>query len=173
MVQCDEAVRRSLHMPVKVYVMIGIAGSGKTTTSKIIADSIGAEIFSSDAIREEIYGDESIQGNSKEVFDILYRRATYEAASNGCPVILDATNISRKNRKNIFKAFKNVNAEFIAVVMDTPFIKCLEQNNMRSRNVPEQIIRTQNIHFQFPSVEEGFDQIWVYKSSCGKFKKIL
>ena len=40
-------------------MLVGVAGSGKSTVAKQIAQKSGAHIHSSDAIRAEIYGDEN------------------------------------------------------------------------------------------------------------------
>lgn len=58
----------------KLFMMIGIPASGKTSLAEQIAKSEGAEIVSSDSIRKELYGDESIQGDSNKVFRILQDR---------------------------------------------------------------------------------------------------
>lgn len=158
MPQCDEMIRKSLKPRVAVYIMIGVAGSGKSTAAKKLAEETGAEIFSSDAIRAELYGDESIQGNNKEVFDILYRRAVYEA-SFGCPVIIDATGLTKKTRRFTMNAFRNLNAEFIAVFVNTPLEKALAQNANRVRVVPDEVINRHFAQLVKPTLEEGFSKI--------------
>lgn len=147
-------------MGTQVYIMIGPAGTGKTTAAKVLAKKTNAEIFSSDAIREELYGDEAIQGDSKEVFNILFRRARFEAAYQ-CPVIIDATNLTRKYRKWCMNHFKNFNfpVDFYAVVIDTPIEQAKKRNANRKRNVPEEVIDRQYKQFQYPKLDEGFKKI--------------
>ena len=84
-----------------LILLVGIPGSGKTTYAKnYIERNANAIHLSSDAIRKELYGDENIQGNPAEVFSLMQKRAV-EALNNGCGVLYDATNITRKDRANI------------------------------------------------------------------------
>lgn len=78
--------------------MVGLSGSGKSTFSKGIAEQIApSEVFSSDKIREELYGDESIQGKPQKIFDILHKRV-FSALKDGKNCIYDATNLKQKDR---------------------------------------------------------------------------
>ena len=77
-----------------LYVVIGLPGAGKDywiehNKSK---DDI---VVSSDAIREEIFGDANNQDHNGEVFDIMFNR-TRKALVNGKNVFYNATNINRK-----------------------------------------------------------------------------
>ena len=55
-------------------MMVGLVGSGKSTYAKQLSDDINAIICNSDAIREELCGDENSQDNNDEVFKILHSR---------------------------------------------------------------------------------------------------
>ena len=143
-----------------LYWMIGISGSGKSTIAEKLSKEKNAYIISSDKIREELYGDENIQGDPQEVFKRVHSRIlTY--LSTGFDVIYDATNISFKNRKKLFKLLKDkyINARNIAVVMTTPLNICINNNNSRARVVPENVIMKQYKSFNIPFFEEGFDEI--------------
>jgi predicted kinase len=144
------------------YWMIGISGSGKTEVAKQISKEKNAVLLSSDAIREELYGDSRIQGNPKQVFDTLHNRAI-ESLKMGISIIYDATNLSLKNRIQFFNLVKNKNLEVNhhAIVMSKSLNMCIEDNNKRDRVVPEQIIRTQVKKFNMPFFEEGFNTITI------------
>ena len=144
----------------ELYWMIGISGSGKSTLAKKLAIEKKAEIVSSDKSREELYGDENIQGDPNEVFNLVHERIfTYLRV--GYNVIYDATNISLKNRRKFFKFLENkyIDAKHIAVVMTTPLKVCLSNNDSRDRVVPEHVIMKQYKSFNIPFFEEGFDEI--------------
>lgn len=146
----------------KIYCiwMIGISGSGKSTVAEEYAQTYNAQIMSSDKIREELYGDENIQGDPNKVFNILHTRSC-ELLKRGISIIYDCTNIKRKNRKKFFDYCKqqNINVIHHAVVMCTPYEICLRMNNKRDRKVPEEIIYKQMCNFNIPFFEEGFNYI--------------
>ena len=78
--------------------MVGLSGSGKSTFSKSIVERVKLiEVFSSDKIREELYGDESIQGKPQKVFNIFHKRI-FSALKDGKNCIYDATNLKQKDR---------------------------------------------------------------------------
>ena len=57
-----------------LYMMCGISGSGKTTWADAYAKVYHAQVFSSDAIRAELFGDENNQKHNSQVFDVLHER---------------------------------------------------------------------------------------------------
>ena len=144
------------------YWMIGISGSGKTSLAKEIANEKEAIILSSDSIREELYGDENIQGDPKEVFSILHSRAI-DVLKMGFSIIYDATNLSLKNRNKFFNQLKEegIKAEHHAIVMSKSVTMCLEDNKKRSRVVPDHVIKNQVKQFDMPFFEEGFKTITI------------
>lgn len=140
----------------KVFVMCGVPGSGKSFAAQNLATVGGYKVISSDAIRAELYGDESIQGKPSEVFEAFYKKA-HEAISQGSGVILDATNIKRKDRRKVFAEFPS--ETIVAVIVNTPLETCIERNAKRSRVVPEHVIRRMWNNFEVPTMEEGFNSI--------------
>lgn len=79
----------------KFIIMCGLPYSGKSSLAKEIAARENAIIFSSDKIREELYGSEDIQGDPQEVFGLIHKRIR-EAVKTERSVILDATNVRQK-----------------------------------------------------------------------------
>ena len=72
--------------------MIGLSGSGKSTVAEEYAKKYDAKIISSDKIREELYGDENIQGDPNDVFRIVHERI-FDLLKSGFSIIYDATNL--------------------------------------------------------------------------------
>ena len=58
----------------KLFLMVGLSASGKSTIAKGLAEDYKAVIVSSDAIREEICGNVSDQSKNEEVFKIFHKR---------------------------------------------------------------------------------------------------
>ena len=83
-------------------MMIGLPGSGKSTIAQAYSEGYGYEVVSSDAIREELYGDAAIQGDPQKVFKVFHQRIE-EVLKAGNNCIADATNLKRKNRISMLR----------------------------------------------------------------------
>lgn len=139
--------RRILIMP------IGIPGCGKSTFMRYLNEKYGIPVVSSDSVREQLYGDESIQGDFNKVFSIVYKNVNdYLDKEEVC--ILDATNVTRKVR---IKAIRNTNpTQVIYILMDNNIHQALSRNSKRDRVVPKHvIIRMRKSYIRdFPNQEE-------------------
>ena len=122
-----------------ITMMIGIPGSGKTTYAK---DFLKGEYISPDAIRKELYGDISIQGNPVVVFALVSTRIR-AALTEGKNVVYDATN-TNAYRKATVDEFREYGAtEVNGIFMNTPFEVCMERNlnrNDRLEPVPADVM---------------------------------
>lgn len=146
----------------KLILLVGIPGSGKTTYSKEYINLNSNTIhLSSDSIRAELYGDESIQGNPAEVFSLMQKRAI-EALNDGKDVIYDATNITRKDRSGIIgicPKFAKIEAHIIWAPIET----CIERDATRERTVGKEVIDKMLKRFQAPFYDEGIDEIIIIR----------
>ena len=141
-------------------MLVGIPGSGKSTyATKLLAKDPNILYFSSDAIRKEIYGDEACQDDPNKVFTIMHDR-TIEALKNGYDVIYDATNITRKNRKNILDRIPAY-VQKDCIVVWAPIKECISRDAERERTVGEEVITKMLRRFEAPFYDEGFDTITV------------
>lgn len=140
-----------------VNILIGFPASGKTTyAEKLKSDD--TVILSSDLIRKELYGDESIQGNPKEVFDILYDRMKVNL-KDGKNIVIDATNICKRDRAEAIRIAKLYNCFVRAIEICTSIETCKKRNTNRERKVPDYVYNKMLIRYEAPTVEEGFDII--------------
>lgn len=145
--------------------MVGVAGSGKSTYAKKLEEK-GAVVISSDAVREEIYGDASIQQNPVKVFNICYNRIK-ENLKNQKWVVFDATNLSARRRESFLKELRRFDCEKECVVIITPFDVIIERMEHRTRKVPAHIIYKQICSFQCPNYYEGWDSIkLIWDDTC-------
>lgn len=144
---------------VKLIILCGIPGCGKTSYGQKWVEENSGLLLSSDAIRKELYGDESTQGNPHEVFSLMQKRAV-EALNNGSNVVYDATNITRKDRSGIVAAcpkFVKIECHIIWTSIET----CINRDKERGRTVGQAVIDKMLKRFQPPYYDEGIDDIRV------------
>lgn len=144
------------------YMLVGPAGSGKSTVARELGllKWQNGVIHSSDKLREELWGDASIQYRSDIVFDVMNYRVKRDFAA-GKDVIYDATNLSRHNRALMLRALKAIPGEhyYICLVMNTTESICISRDLMRERSVGEEVIKRQFNIFEAPFMSEGWDDI--------------
>lgn len=122
------------------YMLIGLPGCGKSFYAKKLSEETGAIIHSSDAIKEELFNSEEVQAESSKVFEFLHRRIKEDLAK-GSDAIYDAINMHSKRRRAFLQELKKYNCKKATVFIATPYEKCLEQNKLRKRKVPEHVIK--------------------------------
>ena len=142
-----------------LFMMCGLPGSGKSTYAENIEyEGEKPIVHSSDKLREELYSDVGTQKHNGELFVELHKRIKADLKS-GHSVIYDATNLSKKRRVAFLNELKKINCKRYCIVVLTPYEKCLEQNNMRERVVPDEVVSRMYKNFQPPAYLEGWDKI--------------
>lgn len=141
-------------------MMVGLPASGKSTYAKEIAKENNAIVLSSDAIRWELFGDETDQSHNQKVFQELHKRAK-EWLCVGRDVIYDATNISSKRRRAFLNELKKIDCIKNCVIIATPYEQCLKNNRDRARQVPEWAIERMYRKWQTPHWFEGWDNVTI------------
>ena len=144
----------------KFIMMVGLSGSGKSYKAKELSKEYDAEIFSSDELRIEMFGDVNHQEDNGKLFVELHKRIK-DCLKSGKSAIMDATNISYKKRMAFLAELANIPCEKICVLMATPYEECVKRNAMRERNVPEHAIERMYLNFQCPHYFEGWDDIQI------------
>lgn len=149
-------------MKLKAYLMVGAPGSGKSTWGKN-ATSVNADIvrLCPDEFRAKFGSGEADQSVSAQAFGAT-RNGMEDALKSGKSVLIDATNMYRKTRKDFIDIAKKYDAETIAVVFEADKQTLLSRNQKRGseggRNVPEHVIDSMLSKYERPSVGE-FDQV--------------
>lgn len=139
-------------------ILVGPPGCGKSTYGKKYAEEhANTIVLSSDQIREELYGDASIQDDPALVFGLMQSR-TIKALNNGQNVVYDATNVTRKDRVRIIAAcpkFVKIECHIIWETIAT----CIERDAIRERTVGKEVIDRMLKRFQAPYYDEGIHEI--------------
>ena len=172
----------------EVYLMVGLAGSGKSTIAKEIEYAIHMSspkydeygradkvvLISSDDIREEILGDVNDQTQNDKVFSHIHKLIK-QAVRDYNHIIVDATNLTIKNRRALLNCLDDKkDYHKIAYIVNTPIEKCKENNSKRDRKVPEYVIDNQAKKFEIPFANEGFNSIFLHHFpayNCGALKE--
>ena len=170
------------------YLMVGLAGSGKSTIAKEIEYAIRMSspkydeygradkvvLISSDDIREEILGDVNDQTQNDKVFSHIHKLIK-QAVREYNHIIVDATNLTIKNRRALLNCLDDKkDYHKIAYIVNTPIEKCKENNSKRDRKVPEYVIDNQAKKFEIPFANEGFNSIFLHRFpayNCGALKE--
>lgn len=149
--------------PLICYVLVGVPGSGKSTLAKLLSQhNPDYQVVSTDSIREELFGDASIQGNWEAIEEKVLAQIQQSIAA-GRPIIYDATNYKRTHRIDLLNkliGYKNV--YWVAWYLQTPLSTCLAWNQKRSRQVPEVVITSMFQQLQnFPPIPaEGLTAVY-------------
>ncbi|WP_214559050.1 ATP-binding protein [Planktothrix agardhii] len=160
------------------HFMVGIPGSGKSTVAQQLADLTQGLIISTDRIREQLYGDEIIQGNWLEIERKVLQEMEQAIASSQ-PIIYDATNTYRHWRLDILEKaaliYPEIPRSWIAWVLETPIETCKLRNQNRQRQVPESVIEQMGkaIADFPPTPSEGFIKVYSLKPDYSELKNRL
>lgn len=145
----------------KLYILIGIPCSGKSTYANKNFNDPNTVIVSTDEIRRELTGTYrfSLETNNR-VFEIA-KVEIQTWLDKGYDVVFDATNTNKKYRKKFIGIGIKNEAQIIGIVFRTPIKLCLIRNSMRDseRKVPEEIIvKMSNFNSELDA-SEGFDEV--------------
>lgn len=148
---------------VNFTMLIGLPGCGKSYYADGYRRNPNVKVFSSDDIREEVYGDASVQDAPNKIFDIMKQR-TLEALDAGYDVVYDATNVIRKYRTELLKSLPEYVYK-IATVCWAPLEVCIERDASRERTVGKSVIDKMLRRWETPYYDEGWDAIYFHNTA--------
>ena len=137
---------------------MGLPASGKSTWAR----KHGVAVLSSDELRFVLADDETDQSVNGEVFATLRYLLRRRLELRRRLTFVDATNITRKDRRGYIKMAQLYDCTVEAVMFDTPVEVCKARNAARSRVVPDWVIDVMAARIARPTVEEGFASVTVY-----------
>lgn len=142
-----------------VVLAIGLPGSGKSSWFK--RHNIAP--LSSDLLRALLFDDPQEQRFQDLVFSNLRALLKARLIARRPMNYVDATNLSPHERHGWIKLAKDYGYEVQAVFFDVPVEVCMERNQRRQRQVPEDVMRRMAAKLRPPTFEEGLAKITVVR----------
>jgi predicted kinase len=127
----------------KVYMMIGLPASGKSTLAKHLFPDY--QIVSKDLCN----GSEAKERSKLEGL----------LAKGEKDIVVDDTNYNQEARAKIISLAKKYNAEVLGVYLKVDKTACLQRNKTRINKVPDVAIHSLAKKFEEPNEAEGFESI--------------
>ena len=155
-----------MNKPLICHFLIGPPASGKSTFASQLSNLGNYTIISTEAIRSQLYGSETIQGVWSEI-EVTLLRQIFQSITGGIPIIYDATNAIRPYRMALLQKLPQENCEWIAWHLKTSVPKCLQWNKQRARQVPEDAIKRmfQSLKNFQPIAGEGFTTVYTIQKA--------
>ena len=152
----------------KLYVMIGAAGSGKSTFAKqYLTDAV---YVSRDEIRFSLLAEgEPYFSREDQVYREFIWKIYNTLLNEHKDVVADATHLNDKSRAKLFKALPLDFSKYyiIAVYINTSLKACLDRNELRKNDnrayVPPQQIQKMFFQKKAPTFKEYngiFNELW-------------
>ena len=152
-------------MPSKLYVLVGLPASGKTTWVKNQTWALGLTVVSTDTFVEDYA--RKVGKTYSEVFDEYMPTAVEQmvevvehARDHGHDIIWDQTSTTVASRAKKFRMLPDYYK--IAVVFSVPDAEEHERR-LQSRPgkvIPPEVLQDMKEKFELPTEEEGFNEIW-------------
>ncbi len=139
----------------RLFVLCGIPGSGKTTLSTKIAFINKAKIYHYDDFKKNFK-----YPHFKQVHQYLYKQIIQDLLS-GNDIVLDDLHTCFEWRESLLSTLKDIPCKKILIVMTTPLEECVRRNAQREgrARLPDSVIYHLSRRYQPPSLEEGWDDI--------------
>ncbi len=138
------ALHRLRDGTVRLVLVGGLPGSGKSTVSEALADRLGAVLLSSDRVRKELAGldpeTDAAAGYQQELYRREHTERTYAALADraetalalGTPVVLDASWTSASHRETAARAASRTSSELTGLWCSVPDAVAAERIRGRS-----------------------------------------
>ena len=121
--------------------------------------------MSSDAMRLLLRDNENDQTIHGTVFAVLRRLLRLRLELGAAESYIDATNLTKRDRRQWIKIADLSGADCVAVYFDVPLAVCLERNAARQRVVPVEAMERLAKRLAPPELAEGFAAIEVVPTS--------
>ena len=103
-----------------LVVISGLPGTGKSYFSKRLADRLPFVILESDALRAVLFPTPSYTWRESARLFRAIHLLIENLLKKGIPIILDATNLSERNREYLYSIADRLNAKLLLVRVEAP-----------------------------------------------------
>lgn len=158
-----KCILKNMEQHKTVWLCVGPPASGKSTFSKTLAEGDTNVVrVCPDEFRAKLGWGEGDQSVSAAAFEAT-KKAIGKALDSGKNVIIDATFMHRKSRKDFINIARGRGAQVIAMVFECEKATLVARNAKRvaegGRNVSESVMDMMLEKYQVPTEEEGFDKV--------------
>ena len=145
-----------------LYITVGLPGSGKSTYAKEFVKGKDIEYLSSDELRAVFGKSEEDQTVTPLVFGHIKRKVD-DFLKDGKNVLVDATNVNRRERSDYINTAKKYGSKVVVLVFKMDRAGLIERNlkrgNEGGRVVPDWVIDKMFNKYEEPDFNEGIDVI--------------
>lgn len=145
-----------------LYITVGCPASGKSTYVKnYVNDNKETGMYlSSDELRAKFGSGETDQTCTNQVFSYIKQKIDEILQNkNDDYLIIDATSINKKNRKEYIKLAKKNKSKIVAWTFERNRDILIDRNMNRDRVVPIWVIDRMISQYEKPTIDEGFDEV--------------
>lgn len=144
----------------RLYVMVGLPGSGKTT---YVRRALGTAVrISLDDIRLMLTG-RTYDARYEPVVAVVGHAALSSVLANarawGLDVVFDATNITREWRRRSLQLAATHGVPAVAVYLECPLDVATARNRRRKHPVPDEVMARFHSQLEPPEESEGFEEV--------------
>ncbi|MBI3933602.1 MAG: AAA family ATPase [Acidobacteria bacterium] len=143
----------------QIILAVGLPGSGKSTYFR----KRGIQPLSSDTMRRWLLDDETDQSQQHHVFAALRYLLELRLRLGRKTNYVDATNLTRQDRRHYFQMAKHHDCELRAIFFDVPLATCQRRNRRRQRRVPDEVMERMARQLAPPTRAEGFTRITIVR----------
>lgn len=146
---------------VKLYIMCGLAFSGKSTLARKIAEHTGSRLIAFDTLWVKKDREQPVSKDAEgwRCIRKIAQDEIREALTKGVSVVYDDSNIRFEHREELRAIARDLNSKSIVVYLDTPLELMRQRESMNKKTGERHEVNSKNFQtvleqLQVPSLQE-------------------